>query len=284
MKRTILLLAAVALTLGRLGAEEGQGKSVSLDIGYLKSLDDLPMVAVTVNGQDGTFLIDTGQVAEGTTLTPAFARKCGITTQESTATLAVGKGKEAIELKNLDVLVLNRGVERDGILGYTFFEKVRTTMDYPGNKVTFSTYDFEQKPPEGAIRAPMEFLKTSRRTVKGPYVKAKVGNGKEVWLCLDTGANWSSINTDVFDTVFTATRKQTIFGKSYTVGTTSVAWGGFEFPSADFVRQTNQGLIMTHKITGTPVAGLIGTNIMKAYIVTFDYDKKEFIFVKPGKK
>lgn len=286
LKRPRLIVATLAAAMlcgaSWLHQEQKTGKSVTVDIIDIAKTDDLPMIKVTINGKQGIFLIDTGQVAEGTTITPAFAKQCGLTKNEEKVTLAVGEGDNAIVSKDFPVVVLNRGVEKQGILGATFFERLRLTVDYAESKATFSTYDVPFEPPEGARKSAMTFLKMRTRPIKGAYMKATVGD-KEFFVCVDTGANWSSINTDAFDRVFPTPETQTLYGVKYKVGTGMLKLGDIEIPNAPFARLTNQGVAMTERATGTRVDGLVGTNILRRYTVTFDYDKKELWFSPPKK-
>jgi hypothetical protein len=108
--------------------------------------DPLPSVKVTVSGQEGTFLIDTG--GWELHVNPAFADKCGIKPfgEQQTATYAGGQkaaiahavadtvGLGEFTLKNVPV-VIPQGVGArpvDGIIGTVVLYHFLFTLDYPG--------------------------------------------------------------------------------------------------------------------------------------------------------
>ena len=108
--------------------------------------DPLPAVRVTVNGQEGTFLIDTG--GWELHVNPAFAEKCGIKPigEQQTATYAGGQkaaiahavadtvGLGEFTLRNVPVVIpVGAGARPvDGIIGTVVLYHFLFTLDYPG--------------------------------------------------------------------------------------------------------------------------------------------------------
>jgi len=108
--------------------------------------DPLPSIKVTVNGQEGTFLIDTG--GWELHVNPAFAEKCGINPlgEQQTATYAGGQkaaiahavadtvGLGEFTLRNVPVVIpVGAGARPvDGIIGTVVLYHFLFTLDYPG--------------------------------------------------------------------------------------------------------------------------------------------------------
>ena len=112
--------------------------------------DPLPTIKVTINGQEGTFLIDTG--GWELHVLPAFATKCGIESlsQKQTGTYAGGRqaaSSSAVAdrvvlgdfiLRNVPVVLPERpgvGLPVDGIVGTVVLYHFIFTLDYPQGRL-----------------------------------------------------------------------------------------------------------------------------------------------------
>jgi hypothetical protein len=112
--------------------------------------DPLPQIKLTVNGQEGTFLIDTG--AWELHVMPAFAEKCGLKPLSEMATAVYAGGRKAasasavadrvrmgeFSLRNVPVVIPQgpRGPFKvDGIVGTVVLYHFLFTLDYPGGRL-----------------------------------------------------------------------------------------------------------------------------------------------------
>jgi hypothetical protein len=111
--------------------------------------DPLPVIRVTVNGQEGQFLIDTG--GWDLHVMPAFAAKCGLEAlpEKETGTYAGGRqaasssavadrvGLGEFELRNVPVVIPERSgpFQVDGIVGTVVLDHFLFTLDYPGGRL-----------------------------------------------------------------------------------------------------------------------------------------------------
>ena len=134
-----------------------QGKTPFLiesgpDISVLEFIqtDPLPIIKVTVNGQEGRFLIDTG--AWELHVLPAFAEKCGLKplAQKQTGVYAGGRQGASsssvadrvllgeFSLRHVPVVLPERAgspLPIDGIVGTVVFYRFLFTLDYPGGRL-----------------------------------------------------------------------------------------------------------------------------------------------------
>jgi hypothetical protein len=112
--------------------------------------DPLPQIKLTVNGQEGTFLIDTG--AWELHVMPAFAEKCGLKPLSETQTAVYAGGRQAasanavadrvrlgeFSLRHVPVVIPQgpRGpFQVDGIVGTVVLYHFLFTLDYPGGRL-----------------------------------------------------------------------------------------------------------------------------------------------------
>jgi hypothetical protein len=112
--------------------------------------DPLPMIKVTVNGQEGTFLIDTG--AWELHVMPEFAEKCGLKplTEKETGIYAGGRQASSANsvadqvvlgeftLRNVPVVIPDRArspFRADGIVGTVVLYHFIFTLDYPAGRL-----------------------------------------------------------------------------------------------------------------------------------------------------
>jgi hypothetical protein len=112
--------------------------------------DPLPQIKLTVNGQEGTFLIDTG--AWELHVMPAFAEKCGLKPLSETQTGVYAGGRQAasanavadrvrmgeFSLRNVPIVIPQgpRGpFQVDGIVGTVVLYHFLFTLDYPKGRL-----------------------------------------------------------------------------------------------------------------------------------------------------
>ena len=156
-------------------------------------------VKTMLNGEGPfSFILDSG--ASQTLVTPPTASKLGIKSYRSISLL---KGKVnsitvgAASLKNLSVFIydppqalplrLNAGVNYHGILGFTFFSRFITTIDYPGKMVEF--FALSDVPAMRKTRGSKDGGYLLPFTVKQGliHVNGKI-NGVTLRLLIDTGS------------------------------------------------------------------------------------------------
>jgi hypothetical protein len=112
--------------------------------------DPLPIIKVTVNGQEGRFLIDTG--AWELHVMPAFAEKCGLKPLAEKQTGVYAGGRQAVSsssvadrvllgefsLRHVPVVLPARAgspLPIDGIVGTVMLYRFLFTLDYPGGRL-----------------------------------------------------------------------------------------------------------------------------------------------------
>jgi hypothetical protein len=112
--------------------------------------DPLPIIKVTVNGQEGRFLIDTG--AWELHILPAFAEKCGLKPLAQKQTGVYAGGRQAVSsssvadrvllgefsLRHVPVVLPERAgspLPIDGIVGTVVLYRFLFTLDYPGGRL-----------------------------------------------------------------------------------------------------------------------------------------------------
>ncbi len=112
--------------------------------------DPLPIIKVTVNGQEGRFLIDTG--AWELHVLPAFAEKCGLKPLAGKQTGVYAGGRQAassssvadrvllgeFSLRHVPVVLPERAgspLPIDGIVGTVVLYRFLFTLDYPGGRL-----------------------------------------------------------------------------------------------------------------------------------------------------
>jgi hypothetical protein len=111
--------------------------------------DPLPVIKVSVNGQEGQFLIDTG--GWDLHVMPAFAAKCGLTPlpEKETGTYAGGRQATSsnavadrielgeFSLRNVPIVIPEKAgfLQVDGIVGTVVLYHFLFTLDYPGGRL-----------------------------------------------------------------------------------------------------------------------------------------------------
>ncbi len=171
MRRHFGVWAAVVLAGGLLGgarpscADEPPGKPVAAPVAVSVPMELTrtrhALVSVKVNGAGPFRLVfDTGSpltfisgraALKAGLITPERAKQpsfFGMRGQFAVKTLAVG----AVELGNFNLLVMDHPVidvlsryegEIDGIIGYSFFSRYRTVLDYEAGKMTLTPVDYQ---------------------------------------------------------------------------------------------------------------------------------------------
>lgn len=161
--------------------------------GYLRA-------PVTINGQDaGQFLIDTGSAL--TAVSPTVAERLRLPSGEPGVARGIG-GHEGFVYRHAQVVVVgdlrlegqrlaaldlhafsdSAGRFVGGLIGFGAFGAVPFTINY--RSPTLTVYD------PGRFQPPPEARAHRLWVANGlPMVRASIGDGHEVWLILDTGAD-----------------------------------------------------------------------------------------------
>ncbi len=155
---------------------------------------------VEINGVDvGTFLVDTGAALMAADLgvvrrleleANGGGTAIGIAGRERFAyydmdSLAVGEmtlSKRRVAGLNMRSLHRHRRSRLDGILGYTTLAEVPFTIDGPARELVFHRRE-SFSVPEGL--QPIRLIRFRHL----PTVEAELGDGRRIWLVLDTGAD-----------------------------------------------------------------------------------------------
>lgn len=161
--------------------------------GYLRA-------PVKINGRDvGQFLLDTGSAQ--TAISPAVANRLNLPAGDAGVASGIG-GREGFvyrhaqavvvgdlrlegqRLAALDLHAFSDSVGRfvSGLLGFHAFGHVPVTIDYQLSTLTVYHPDQFEPPPEAQAHR----LWVSKGL---PLVRASVGQGHEIWLIIDTGAD-----------------------------------------------------------------------------------------------
>ena len=130
-----------------------KGPNISI-VPFIRT-DPLPTIEITVNGQKGIFLIDTG--ALDLHINPNFAEKCGIKPLGETQIGTFAGGRQAalnsgvansvqlgdFSILNVPVTLPEKGQGLfgvDGIIGTAALYHFKFTLDYPGGKLILQRY------------------------------------------------------------------------------------------------------------------------------------------------
>jgi membrane-associated protease RseP (regulator of RpoE activity) len=144
------------------------------------------LVVATLNGEGPFRLIFdlgspvtllSGKAAEASGAIPKDAPKAflfGVRGEGTLETITIGD----VTAKDLPVIVMDHpalkalgsalGKPLDGILGYTFFARYRTTIDYKAKEMTFTPVDFEVKDLLKDIQGKMVGPKVARTRIAAP--------------------------------------------------------------------------------------------------------------------
>lgn len=253
------------------------------------------IVPVMVNGEKRNFLIDTG--AGLSAIASDIAKKCHVfpignkTGKAGTGTSKKVKIQPAIikelriggiSIKNHPLIIINKkdlefklfGIFRifkiEGILGWNVLQKMNITIDYK-KKVTII-----KKPIKGIKKKDQFFW------MDYPIVTLKSQDGVKLNFLLDTGANETSITSNIFKKI--NIKKRSTQRKA--VGSA----GGFEWTKSQIIHDLtlfykNQKLYFKKIKTGTSEKdhfiindGRLGNNIYREGIVHIDFKNGIFEF------
>jgi len=284
--------------------EMPKNEAKDFDFGNFEQAEDIPIryfgshlfVEVLVNGKTGNFLIDSG--AGKSVLNEQFCDELGIETKGSIPVMGVEDASENISFVTCESLTiqtltlsnqvligldLNKvlthvyGFKMDGVLGFDFFSRFITKIDYA--KATLSVYNpaFFNYEGSGGI-LPLEINNTVRTSAK--VEDQYTGN----WL-IDTGAGTTSFHYPYAkDNGFHG--RKGMFSLSGGVGGDYVSKevrfekleiGKFSVdkPLIHFPEKPSKGAFASKSKIGN-----IGNDILRHFVVFFDYNNNRMILEK----
>lgn len=183
-----LLLASLAVltTAGACNARDDDSDKAAAVVPFEMLPTNHMLVVATLNGEGPFRLIFdlgspvtllSGKAAEESGAIPKDAPKAflfGVRGEGTLKTIALGD----VTAKDLPVVVMDHpalkalggalGKPLDGILGYTFFARYRTTIDYKAKEMTFTPVDFEVKDLLKDIQGKMVGPKVARTRIAAP--------------------------------------------------------------------------------------------------------------------
>jgi predicted aspartyl protease len=188
-----------ARVLNRIGPTRVEPSRARTDLRISYSISNSPVLPVRVNGRGpGSFWFDTG--ASLTTVSDALARRMHVRifAQDSGYVVAAARCRvpmhfgvidslriDSLVVRNVPVAVMPRsdlslgvpGFYIDGILGWSLISLFRTTIDYPGRRMSF-----EYPAPEDSSAPDMFFFSGV------PLVRVEVDTTAPLHFIFDTGA------------------------------------------------------------------------------------------------
>lgn len=256
-------------------------------------------VSASVDGQPMKMIVDTGG---HNALTPAAARRLGLTVEGELAAGGVGATKAALgygragRLAVGDVVLATptfavidfgmlgsvEGADLDGVIGHELFHLARVRIDYPARMMTL-TSPAAFAPPRAAIAIPF-VMDGSLPTVEGSI------DGVPGRFWVDTGARTALTTTTAF------TRERGLVAKYRPRFETITGWGigGAARTSPVRFREVRLGGAVIRDVVGDlftgdrgafadrDVAGNIGGGLLRRYAVTFAYDTKLMYLETPA--
>jgi len=265
-------------------------------------LDHHIYVAAEVDGKPVRMIVDTGGVDM---LTPAAAKRLGITPAVTIPGAAMGTGGQRMDLGIVRAHALTLGgltlarpllyvidpgslrdaesLEFDGLVGFDLLSLLAVRIDYDTRTLTLTEPATFSRPPD-AIGVPFEF---ADRT---PIVHGAI-DGIPATFAIDTGAANSLTTTAHF------TREHHLVDRYHPSVQTITGWG-VGGPSRSWVTRVHDVRVgdavirdvVTDLFTGDEGAfadmdasANLGTGILKRFIVTFDY-KAKVLYLEPGKE
>ena len=265
--------------------------------GFAESLGSAPsdviLVAATVDGQAGTFLLDTG--TERSCLDAGFAARLAIaSTSRETVREPYAKGMAdgirisklgigSFHLQNVQMLstdlspiFLKAGISIDGILGSDVLRHFVVRIDFASGSAQFGMSDMI---PEGATVVKLQ-------PVNDHYFVPVGVQGVPTTLLLDTGTNASSISSQAWLHITTHWKPTSVLdGVRSTGGSENTKF--VLVPVVDIGRnasrnvpfriqpQTTEGLFAE-----TSFDGLLGTDILQHFVVTLDLANNKMYLVR----
>lgn len=263
--------------------------------------DPLPVVRISVNGAaPAYFLIDTG--AGETILDPAFASavgaqlfgadsssfaggKVGTFQHGAVASLQLG----TLTVRNVPIHVQSTrsfsaaggGLRIDGIIGTILFMQVMATLDYPRGELVLRPKTVASPHLASSIALPMWLASDHLMLIWG-----RANAADSVLMLLDTGLVGAAFVAP--DTVFRAAG----IDLANAPAVTGIGGGGPVTAKPVSIRRLQFGPIVRNDISalagvfpptlasqhGFPILGLISHELVRAYAVTFDYQRMRVLF------
>ncbi len=254
----------------------------------------------SVDGQPVRVLVDTGGL---NLLTPAAAKRLGLTVQGAMAGTGVGDRKVDVGVAHAKQLVVGdvtladpvifvldleqlpdvEGEQIDGLVGFELFSRVRVRIDYPQRRLELIA-PAAFTPPAGAIAVPFEM---SERT---PIVQGSI-DGIAGRMQVDTGSRSSITPMAKF------TRDHDLVVKYKPPFETITGWGiggpqrGFPVRfhevkiGSAVVRDVIGDLFTGDKgaLSDPDTAANLGGGILRRFVVTFDYAAK-IMYLEPARE
>ncbi len=284
-------------------------------LGSLARPDDLPprleaplqrrreylFVRTTINGQDaGLFLLDTGAAISA--VDPGVAGRLELPASGGAEVIGIG-GRQPFQYRLVDSVAIGRlgldvdrlagvnllrisrnfGAPINGVIGYPQISPVPFTLDQRDNVLRWHRRDAFQ-PPSDADRSRLF------RRYGLPVTVARVGDRREVWLILDTGADHDlTLHRDVLDKwpdiiAAPATGASGAAGVGGRVTTTESWLTEFELFGVT-LRDVPVSFEdpPPHRRRDPLIAGRIGNRLLKHFRLTFD-DENDWIWAEwlPG--
>ncbi|MFW9835151.1 MAG: aspartyl protease family protein, partial [Candidatus Thorarchaeota archaeon] len=260
--------------------------------------DPLPIVTLKVNEKERcNFLIDTG--AASVILEEDFASEIGIESSDSFEGTFLGGKKAPVKQGFLESITLNEitvtnvpvdilklklvGMDIKGIIGTVLFYHFLTTLDYPNDKLILRRKDGKYKPKikhsEKVYRMPIWMAGSHYAVAWG-----QVNEGPPNLLFVDTGGGGVGIMCS------DRTIEEAGINLPDNEGREAMGGGGmaqvvpFNIEKASLgqaMRENVQGIYTKNfpleNAFGFHIGGIVSHQFLKAYSVTFDYDKMELI-------
>ncbi|RDX35575.1 hypothetical protein DZA50_06400 [Kangiella sp. HD9-110m-PIT-SAG07] len=258
---------------------------------------------VTMNAQPAKVLLDTG--ASIHTLTSKMAEKANISSNHARAITLIGlNGKVKAPLSGTfdlaadgqifslrDIPIIQGSHSFDMILGRTFFEQSVVQVDYPNQRIRFLDSDAVNFNSNVEVRYDL-----SGRLLIESYIKGNKG-----WMLLDTGSNTFAVLKRDFvfqndlDEFALGVGELEVAGISETgefnvIELDDFKLGPYRFDS--FVASYNKNyqnsldsktrrVYSRIPVDNSILDGILGYDILKNFIVTFDYSKKKIHLYLP---
>jgi predicted aspartyl protease len=259
---------------------------------------DQPLLVVSArfNGSDPLdCVLDTG--ASHAMLLPEVAARLGVRVEETRQAQGAG-GPVEVWIGTADTIALGDAVVRsvpllmspdlerigravgariDGNIGHGFLRHFRVTVDYERQSLTLCSPDEPADSRPARAELPFRLAHPAKPLIVLP-VKA---NGHDFQFALDTGASITVISPE-------AARRCGVEG----VAMPSMTGGGGAVPSAagtlkslaidrvsiSRVRVAIADFVgMLARVTGAPMDGIIGTNVLRRFRVTIDYPAERLV-------
>ncbi len=197
--------------------------------------------------------------------------------------LGITVDKLDFHINNYDILTSAYGMHIDGIIGYSFFRRYLTCIDYDNQEIKIYTPGTYKYPKGGYL------LKPQFSTLPMQWAEVRDNNDILGKFYLDTGAGLCFLMNDDFandSAIFKKKRKMYL--------TQAEGLGGKTAMQLSIVRELKLGPYRFHNVpayvfndeynvTNYPaLGGLIGNDILRRFNVVLNYPQQE-IYLKPNK-